>query len=156
MLFSLYQLSLLMKNYTFFWGCLVSIFVLITSSISAAPFQYKSHPINQTATTNYYDIHHLTIQQLEEKTGQRLKLKEKIALKIAIQKSKKWSKKKQISTSYRMGSSSTAGVLSFILGGVLGLIGVLLSYILFDRAQARFAWTGFAAWILLFLVLFVF
>jgi len=92
---------------------------------------------------------------IEKKTEKKLKLKEKLALRIARKRIKKARKKGKSDAEIKSllaekGGSKPA---AFILGFLLGLIGVLIVYLAMDRQFTPNAWIGFGTFLIIYLVL---
>ncbi len=103
------------------------------------------------------DIVTLNRKQIEHKVGRKLKFKERVVLKLVQRKIKKQIKKgvKVEDIRFSMAAEekkSHAG--GFMLGLLLGLIGVLIAYLAFGKKAGKSAWIGFAISIVLVLLIF--
>ena len=104
------------------------------------------------------DFLSLTPRKYRELTGQRLKLSQKISLKLAQMKVKKLAKKnKQIELmQFTAGIDTTDfNVGGFILGIILGPIGVLIAYVIGEHTLIKWAWIGAAIWLAIFLLILI-
>ncbi len=114
--------------------------------------------INGFSAASLDDLLHLNARELGKKRGKKLKLKERLGL-FLIKKEIKRARKKgktdaEIIQALNEPRDSGKKTGAFILGLLLGLIGVLIAYLAF-RKQARFAWYGLLTYLgILALVLF--
>lgn len=140
---------LLMKNF-------VTIFVLalclfVTNSSSAA-LETRTSTVTEKASVSspakveitMADIRTLSIKEIEAKAGHKLTWREKIGLKLAKNKLKR-----------ERGDGDGSIGLGFVLGFLLGLIGVLIAYLAFkgESKTIKGAWYGVLTIVLLTLVL---
>jgi hypothetical protein len=89
----------------------------------------------------------LTPQKYYELTGKRMKLSQKISLKLAQWKIKRMMKKGKavdlVAMTTKKGiDTSDFSIAGFLLGFFLSLIGVLIAYLLDDEAIIKWAWLG--------------
>src|SRR5687768_3201656 len=93
----------------------------------------------------------LTPKKYRELTGQRMKLSQKISLKIAQYKLKKMMKKNKNVDMYSFApqgiDTTDFSIGGLVLGLLLGIIGVLIAYLIGDSAVIKWAWIGFAIWV---------
>ena len=95
------------------------------------------------------DFLSLTPKKYAELTGKKLSLSQKISLKIAQARVKKLAKKnKDIQLmNFTQGIDTTDfSIGGFVLGLLLGIIGVLIAYLIGDQAVIKWSWYGFAVW----------
>jgi hypothetical protein len=110
------------------------------------------------------DLSRMTVKDLQQLTGKKMKFFDKLAFKRAQKQLKNNinydgtfnSKKieKFITKGRGDGEGFQAG--GFFLGFLLGLIGILIAYLIKDdqkRNRVKWAWIGFGAWIAILLVL---
>jgi len=104
----------------FFMSLALTLSVQGFSAVSVAPSKTQEIKLTDQLTEN--DILNLSSKEIEQKIGKKLKFKEKIALKITKKNIKriKFGKK-------------PFDIFGFILGLLLGLIGVLLTYLFLER-----------------------
>ena len=104
------------------------------------------------------DIVNLKPKEIEKKAGKKLKFKEKLALKLAKGKIKKAMKKgkspEEIKAELAAGDFNFH-IGGFILGFLLGVLGVLIAYLLIDRDAGISALIGVGAVLVLVLLLVV-
>lgn len=88
----------------------------------------------------------LTPQKYYEMTGKKMKLSQKISLKLAQWKVKRMLKKGKTVDLMAMRQkgidTSDFNIAGFLLGFFLSLIGVLIAYLLDDEAIIKWAWLG--------------
>jgi len=88
----------------------------------------------------------LTPQKYYELTGKKMKLSQKISLKLAQWKIKRMLKKGKTVDLMAMRQkgidTSDFNIAGFLLGFFLSLIGVLIAYLLDDEAIIKWAWLG--------------
>ncbi|HSB92860.1 MAG TPA: hypothetical protein VLC28_07075 [Flavitalea sp.] len=92
----------------------------------------------------------LTPKEYQKLTGKKLSLSQKISLKLAQAKVKKMSKQNKQIDLYKMDSgidSSDFSIGGFVLGLLLGPIGVLIAYLIGDRSVIKWSWIGGAIWL---------
>ena len=106
---------------------------------------------------NLQDFLNMSAKEIGKKRGKKLKFKERIALGLAKRKIKKALKKGKSEEEIKEMLASGGGdfhVGGFLLGFLLGLIGVLIAYIAV-KDGIKWAWIGLGIWVLLWIVLFV-
>lgn len=136
-----------MKN--FFSLSLLLVLVFISYTAEAVRPKVKVDP---SATIAYKGIENMTIEsfldlnpkKIKEETGQKLKLKEKIVLKLVQRDIRKKVKKNEV---VNFEEDYAAAKRNFNLGGFLlgfffSLLGVLVA-LLFGKDAVRSAWKGF-------------
>lgn len=124
------------------------------SNVKNSPTKPTYH--TKSTLLTYPDISRMDIKEIEQTVGYKLKWKEKIALKLTKRQIKKFPNRYPSTQEFNIKASGNGlGIASFILGFILGLIGVLIAHLAFEKAHAKYSWTGFFAWLLLFLVIFV-
>lgn len=137
--------------------------ILIFSTQSASSFISIPDTDKETVVTpnpfagmTVSDFLELTPKKYTELTGKKMKLSQKISLKIGQHKVKKALKKGQIPD---LNATMAAGIdfsdfniAGFILGLILGILGVLIAYLIGDSNIIKWAWLGFAVWILFILI----
>jgi len=92
----------------------------------------------------------LTPKEYEKLTGKKLTVPQKVSLKIAQAKVKKMAKQNKQIDLYKMNAgidSSDFSIGGFVLGLLLGIIGVLIAYLIGDRSVIKWSWVGFAIWV---------
>lgn len=111
------------------------------------------------------DLSQMRVKELEILTGQKMKFKEKVGFRLAQNQLAKSisadgtiNNKKMNKLAAKAVDGSGFNIGGFALGFFLGLIGVLIAYLLSDdkkRERTKWAWIGFAAAIVLYLLIFV-
>jgi|SRR5690606_53446 len=98
----------------------------------------------------------LSPKKFETLTGKKMKLSQKISLKLGQAKIKKAIKKGSITDVNAVMSKGVLfddfNLLGFILGFLLGPIGVLIAYVVDDSNLIKWAWLGFGTWALILLI----
>jgi hypothetical protein len=92
----------------------------------------------------------LTPKKYKELTGRKMSLPQKVSLKIAQQKVKKAVRKGKtvdLNAVAREVDTSDFNIAGFVLGLLLGIIGVLIAYLIGDSNIVKWAWIGFAVWV---------
>ena len=121
--------------------------------VPAIPEVNRAEPVAKPspfAGMTVQDFIALTPKKYKEITGQKMSLSQKISLKIAQHKVKKAVKKNQNVDLLAMApgiDSSDFNIGGFVLGLVLGIIGVLIAYLIGDQSAIKWAWIGFAIWV---------
>lgn len=101
------------------------------------------------------DFLSLTPKKYYELSGEKLSLPQKISLKIGQYKLKRSIRKGQAVefAGYQAGViTSDFSLGGFLLGLVLPVVGVLIAYLIGDRSIIKWAWVGFAATFIIFLI----
>jgi hypothetical protein len=103
------------------------------------------------------DFFSLTPRKYRELTGKKLSLPQQLALKLAQVRVKKMVKKNRpvdLILMTREIDTNNFDILGFILGLVLGPLGVLIAYLLEGRSSSTFLWSVFGAliWLGIFLL----
>ncbi len=101
------------------------------------------------ATMTVKDFLALTPKKYAALTGEKMSLSQKVSLKIAQAKVKKMVKKNkdvQLMTFAQGIDTSDFSIGGFVLGLLLGVIGVLIAYLIGDSAIIKWSWYGFAVW----------
>jgi hypothetical protein len=92
----------------------------------------------------------LTPKKYTELTGKKMTLPQKVSLKIAQHKVKRAIKKGQsvdLNALSKDVDTSNFNIGGFVLGLLLGIIGVLIAYLVGDHDVVKWAWIGFAVWV---------
>ncbi|HUR11790.1 MAG TPA: hypothetical protein VM012_10500 [Flavitalea sp.] len=100
----------------------------------------------------------LTPRKYRELTGKKMSMSQKVSLKIAQQKVKRMVKKNQSVDLYKVApgvDTSDFSIGGLVLGLLLGIIGILIAYLIGDRSVIKWAWIGFAVWLVILLLAFV-
>jgi hypothetical protein len=136
------------------------IFNLSTSALtipSAEPVPPKSD--NTVAAPlsgmTVQDFLALTPKKYRELTGEKLSFTQKISLKLAQKKIRKAIKNNEKVDSATMANAldtSDFNIGGFVLGLLLSLIGVLIAYLIGDTTVIKWAWIGFAVFLVIFLL----
>jgi hypothetical protein len=123
-------------------------------------------PIGKTGKTiSLFDLSQIKVKEMEVLTGKKMKFWDRLAFKAA-QKQLRSSINKDYTIDNRRlnklaakapdGSGFHLG--GFALGFLLGLIGVLIAYLINDdkkSTRVKWAWIGFAAWVVILIIAFV-
>ncbi|MFT4667781.1 MAG: hypothetical protein ACI9XB_004755 [Gammaproteobacteria bacterium] len=94
-------------------------------------------------------------KEIESVLGKKLQFKDKVALKLIkrnLKKSLKKGKSKEELKRELANDKSEFNVGAFILGLLLGLIGVLLAYLFMEKEKAKSSWKGFGVLLILILI----
>jgi|SRR5688572_5852690 hypothetical protein len=101
------------------------------------------------------DFLSLTPKKYKELTGKKLSLTQKISLKLAQKKVRKALKNNESIDSATMANAvdtSDFNIGGFVLGLLLSVIGVLIAYLIGDTNVIKWAWIGFAVFLVIFLL----
>ena len=120
-------------------------------------------PGNTSATTKVDPLNEILIKQFlsltpkkyYELTGKKMKLSQKISLKLAQHKVKRMIKKGKTVDLVAMSrgiDTSDFNVIGFLMGLVLSLIGVLFAYLVGDESVIKWAWVGAGIGAIIFLL----
>jgi hypothetical protein len=97
----------------------------------------------------------LTPKKYKELTGKKLSLTQKISLKLAQKKIRKAIKNNENIDSTMMSNAvdtSDFNIGGFVLRLLLSVIGVLIAYLIGDTSVIKWAWIGFAVFLVIFLL----
>jgi hypothetical protein len=120
-------------------------------------------PSNTSSVTNPDPLNEILIKQFlsltpkkyYELTGKKMKLSQKISLKLAQHKVKRMIKKGKpvdlVSMKKEL-DTSDFHLVGFVLGLILSLIGVLLAYLVDDESMIKWAWIGASIGAIIFLL----
>jgi hypothetical protein len=139
---------------------LMMIFNLSTSALttpSTEPVPPKSDNTVAAPLSNMsvQDFLALTPKKYRELTGEKLSLTQKIALKLAQKKVKRAIKNNEkVDMAAMAGGLDTSdfNIGGFVLGLLLSVIGVLIAYLIGDTNVIKWAWIGFAVFLVIFLL----
>ncbi|MGZ5247387.1 MAG: hypothetical protein ACXWV5_10115 [Flavitalea sp.] len=126
------------------------LFVLQNVSAFVSPASMTSNPKPSPFTNmTVKEFLTLTPKKYQEMTGTKMKLSQKVSLKIAQSKVKKMAKKNpdmNIMPFTQGIDTSDFSIGGFVLGLLLGVIGVLIAYLIGDQQIIKWSWYGFAIW----------
>ena len=107
--------------------------------------------VNEDAKLGIDDLRNLSVKEIEAKIGHDLTWKQKLAIKVLKSKATKAEKHPE------KPATSTNNIIGFLLGLLLSLIGVLITYVAFqgERSTIKAAWIGFAVGLLLYILVLV-
>jgi hypothetical protein len=97
----------------------------------------------------------LTPKKYKELTGEKLSLTQKISLKLAQKKVRKAIKNNEKVDAAALADgldTSDFNIGGFVLGLLLSVIGVLIAYLIGDTSVIKWAWIGFAVFLVIFLL----
>ena len=100
----------------------------------------------------------LTPKEYQKLTGKKMSLSQKVSLKLAQAKVKKMSKQNKQVDLYKFDAgvdTTDFSIGGFVLGVLLGPIGVLIGYLIGDRSVIKWAWIGFAVWLAIVLLVLI-
>lgn len=123
--------------------------IILTSSPAAAT---KADPLNEILIKQFLS---LTPKKYYELTGKKMKLSQKISLKLAQHKVKRMIKKGKPVDLVAMSKeldTSDFHLIGFVLGLILSLIGVLFAYLVDDESMIKWAWIGAGIGAIIFLL----
>ena len=135
------------------------LFLFLFSSISLSAVN-SVQPVEDLPLTSVLgdmtaeDFVQLRAKEIKQRTGKKLKLKERIVLKVAQHKVKKQLKNGELAD-YKETYENAERRFSlggFLLGFFLGLIGLLIA-LLFGRNAFRSALLGFLVWLVVLLII---
>ena len=147
----------------------ISLFVVLLSyssltSASTHPGEVAAYQAVPAAKPSQFDgmtvsdFFALTPRKYRELTGKKLSLPQHVALKLAKVKVKKMVKKNKpvdLMLVAREIDTNNFDILGFVLGLVLGPLGILIAYLLEGRSSSTFLWSAIGAliWLGIFLLL---
>ena len=113
-------------------------------TVGVGPAEIEGDEISVFDQVTIQDIMDLDRDVMEEKIGRKLKVKERIALKIAQKRLKRAYKKGQLEEKADAitADGKSFNIWGFILGFLLGLIGVLIAYLAIGKDAGRSSWWG--------------
>jgi len=97
------------------------------------------------------DLRNLSVKEIEAKIGHDLTWKQKLAIKVLKSKATKAENHPE------KPAVSTNNIIGFLLGLLLSIIGVLITYVAFqgEKSTIKSAWIGFAVGLLLYILVLV-
>jgi hypothetical protein len=111
------------------------------------------------------ELAHIRVKEVEALTGEKMKFTDKVSFKLAQSQLAKSinpdgtiNSKKLNKFAAKANDGSGFHLGGFALGFLLGLIGVLIAYLIKDDKKpqrVKWAWLGLAAWVVIWLLLFV-
>lgn len=146
----LLRLSLMAAAFIFFTNA--SFALIDPTPVFNNPANQSKEPAKPSpfAGMTVQDFLSLTPKKYKELTGKRMSFSQKISLKISQYKVKKMAKKNKYVDLYKIthGVDTTDfSIGGFVIGLLLGPIGVLVGYIIGDRSFIKWAWIGFLIWV---------
>mgnify|MGYP000853163853 CR=1 FL=1 len=107
--------------------------------------------VGEGAKLGIDDLRNLSVKEIEVKIGHDLTWKQKLAIKVLKSKATKAEKHPE------KPAVSTNNIIGFLLGLLLSIIGVLITYVAFQREKStiKSAWIGFAVGLLLYILVLV-
>lgn len=136
------------KLFTILFLCVGTLLATTTyATVSSAPVA-GTEMVNAEPKLGIDDLKTMTVKEIEAKIGHELTWKQKVAIKMLKNKAAK----AEEHPDKPAGGGST--FIGFLFGFILGIIGVLITYIAFKGEQntIKGAWIGFAALVLLILL----
>lgn len=141
----------------FFTSLFLGLCLLLASSsyagISNLPVANDAAAANTTEAPKLGidDLRNLSVKEIEAKIGHNLSWKQKLAIKVLKSKATKAERHPE------KPAVSTNNIIGFLLGLLLSIIGVLITYVAFqgENSTIRSAWIGFAIGILLYILVLV-
>jgi hypothetical protein len=140
----------------------IPLFLIVVILLTSAIPPIKNDKAVPSATKDdmtLREVLKLSPKQYSEITGEKLSFKDKLAfsfMKKEIRKNKSLDLDKKVDLKAAVSNSSGGfNIGGFIIGLLLGIIGVGLVYIFSDDSAARrSSWKGFGVWIILLLLLY--
>jgi len=136
-----------------------------TATVEAKPTVKASEvylPVGNTGQMlSVQDLSLISVKDFQNLTGKKMNLVDRLSFKIAQKKLRNsintdgsFSKKK-VEKFFNSAAEGSSGfhLGGFILGLLLGLIGVLIAYLIKDdkkRARVKWAWIGWVAWLIIY------
>ncbi len=147
----------------FFLG-LIFIFSITTSGFAWINFEPTTVPVKTERVSEDELLKALTVDQIlnltprsyKLLTGKKMSLKDRISLHFLQKQLKKDLKKdgKADAGKYIGGAGFEFNLLGFLIGLILGILGIIGVYIFSrDRDLRKSAWIGFAVWVVIFLLI---
>mgnify|MGYP001190523782 CR=1 FL=1 len=126
------------------------------NSSSALPVHEKTVESNLINTITVKDFLSLSVAEYEKLTGKKLQFTGKLSFKLMRHQVKKAVKKGKLQESSMLFASISVfddfNMLGFILGFLLGPIGVAIGYLTKDENIIKWTWMGFGAWALILVI----
>lgn len=138
--------------------CLALLFGVFSESfaVKSAPRPAASEEQSEFAQFSQDELLNLSRSDVEARIGRKMSFRERMARKIAkkqIKKARKRGTAQDLSAEKAMRDGTTAfNIGGFLLGLLLGLIGVLIAYIVDRDGMVRSAWIGFGVLLALILI----
>lgn len=106
--------------------------------------------VTEDAKLGIDDLRNLSVKEIEAKIGHDLTWRQKLAIKVLKSKATKAEKHPEK-------PASTNNIIGFLLGLLLSLIGVLITYVAFqgEKSTIKSAWIGFAVGLLLYILVLI-
>jgi hypothetical protein len=146
------------------------IFSIAVTSFAISSFSFRTKKASEVYITvgssgqqiSLFDLSTIRVKDFENLTGRKLNFFDRIGFKIAQRKLRKsintdgTINNRKLDKLFEQGDYSQGFHLGgFALGFLLGIIGIIIAYLINDdkkRNRVKWAWIGFAAWILIFLL----
>jgi hypothetical protein len=122
----------------------------VSPSVTPSPSPFAGMTVKQFLA--------LTPKEYQKLTGKKLSLPQKVSLKLAQAKVKKMVRQNKQVDLYKFDQgvdTSDFSIGGFVLGVLLGPIGVLIGYLIGDRSVIKWAWIGFAVWLAIVLLVLI-